>query len=295
MEKQPNVFVRMIRGMGVFVGWMIDTRYWVEWVTSLLIIIAVLYVTAVAEPRHRLTPMPDGFLDPNLSFPIEPSIVSVIDLWVTILVVPFFVGMFSIAFGSTWLDVHHLLLSILQAVSLGHAFTDPMQMAVGRQRPTWFERIEDDSGIRSGRMSYPSGHATYSTSAMMVLSLYLLSKIRVFRRDRYQMVLVVFGLSPIVIAVFIGTSRIMDHHHHFEDINAGFFIGTFTGFIGFHLNYPPVWNKNAGRPNTRGSRVYEKVKEKEEEARDKAFQGSRKGQDKGMKDNGDAFDVNAKV
>jgi hypothetical protein len=170
MEKQPNVFVRMIRGMGVFVGWMIDTRYdfpqqflhfclvcnlplgsversifvlifvnscpgwpsiawssrresvrreplfwrifsvdrkthktvnaghcwrnvgeiqlseglfgalsccryWVEWVTSLLIIITVLYVTAVAEPRHRLTPMPDGFLDPNLSFPIEPSIV----------------------------------------------------------------------------------------------------------------------------------------------------------------------------------------------------------------------------
>eukprot|EP00240_Pyramimonas_obovata_P007586 CAMPEP_0118937960 /NCGR_PEP_ID=MMETSP1169-20130426/24388_1 /TAXON_ID=36882 /ORGANISM="Pyramimonas obovata, Strain CCMP722" /LENGTH=159 /DNA_ID=CAMNT_0006881759 /DNA_START=593 /DNA_END=1069 /DNA_ORIENTATION=+ len=157
-----------------------------------------------------------------------------------------------------------------------------MQLAVGRQRPTWFERIEDDSGIRSGRLSYPSGHGTYASAGMMVLSLYLLSKTRVFRRDRYQMLLLLFSLSPLALSVFIATSRIMDHHHHFEDINAAFFIGTFSGFLAFHLNYPPVWNKNAGRPNTRGSRVYEKVKEKEEELQDTKYQSERRGVDRGM-------------
>ena len=33
-----------------------------------------------------------------------------------------------------------------------------------------FERIEDDSGIKSGRQSFPSSHASYSTAAMTVLA-----------------------------------------------------------------------------------------------------------------------------
>ena len=61
---------------GLFLGELyLCCRYWVEWVFTIIIIMTTLYISAVAEPRHRLTPMPDGFLDPNLSFPREASIV----------------------------------------------------------------------------------------------------------------------------------------------------------------------------------------------------------------------------
>lgn len=264
--------------MGMFFGWMLDTRYWVEWVVSITVIVLTLWIAGSVEPRHRLFPMPDGVLDPQLSFPREPSIVPILHLWIAMLIIPFAVVAMSINFGASWLDVHHVVLSIIEGTALSHAFTDSIQVMTGRLRPTWFERIEDDSGIKSGRLSYPSGHAAYSTTAMTVLSLYLFSKTKVFRRDRYQLPLAVYSLSPLAVSVFISTSRVMDHHHHFADINAAMFIGTFTGLAGFLLNYPPPWNRNTGKPHTRGSRILEQALVQREEERVRHVHRDDKGQ-----------------
>jgi len=261
---------------------------------SVVVIIISLYISGAAEPRHRLTPMPDGVLDTNLSFPREASIVNKFSLWTAMLVMPFAVVALSINFGASWLDVHHVLLSILEALALSYAFTNAMQLMTGRLVPTWFERIEDDSGIKSGRLSFPSSHASYSSAAMTVLALYLLSKTRVFRRDRYQLPLLVYSLLPLAVSIFISTSRVMDHHSHFADINASFFIGTTTGIIAFHLQYPPIWNRNVGKPRTRGSRILDKVRESREEEKRRRYQtGGR--DDKGMAGHDDAFEDDARI
>eukprot|EP00976_Prorocentrum_cordatum_P029147 593109-Prorocentrum_minimum.AAC.1 len=34
--------------------------------------------------------------------------------------------------------------------------------------------------------------------------------------------------------------------------------GTMTACIAFHVNYPPIWNRNVGKPRTRGSRILDK-------------------------------------
>ena len=155
-------------------------------------------------------------------------------------------------------DVHHLMLSLLQAYALATCWKNWLNKAVGRQRPDWYGRLAtgDKAVISEGRASYPSGHAAYSHTSGAVCFWYLAGRLAVLpphsgssvpsvwaggQVGGGQFFRLLVSLLPVGLATFIATTRLTDGVHHFSDVNAGTFIGIVCGTLSFHLNYNSVW------------------------------------------------------
>jgi len=157
-------------------------------------------------------------------------------------------------------DVHHLMLSLLQAYALATCWKNWLNKGVGRERPDWYGRLAtgDKTTIAEGRASYPSGHAAYSHMAGAVCFWWLAGRMGVWgdglesgrstcslwtggRGEHLQMLRLLVALIPVGIATYIATTRLTDGVHHFSDVNAGTFIGICCGSIAFHLNYNAYW------------------------------------------------------
>lgn len=72
---------------------------------------------------------------------------------------------------------------------------------------------EDDSEVAAAFKSFPSGHASYSASAGMYLTLFLMKMIRVFSGVAPAANAVV-ALVPVTLGVWVGLTRISDCTHH---------------------------------------------------------------------------------
>jgi membrane-associated phospholipid phosphatase len=156
-------------------------------------------------------------------------------------------------------DVHHLMLSVLQAYALATCFKNWLNKGVGRQRPDWYGRLAtgDKGVIAEGRASYPSGHAAYSHTSGAVCFWYLAGRLAVVpphgdasgssvwtggKVGHGQFLRLLVALMPVGLATYIATTRLTDGVHHFSDVNAGTFIGLCCGTICYHLNYASVWS-----------------------------------------------------
>lgn len=109
-------------------------------------------------------------------------------------------------------------------------------------------------------MSYPSGHATYTTMGLGLISLHLIGRLQLFStvparskplRGRFQFPLLVLALIPVYVAVFVGVSRAHDYKHDFSDINAGFALGAFSCIVPYLLNYHVLVGALSGSPRER--------------------------------------------
>ena len=109
-----------------------------------------------------------------------------------------------------------------------------------------YEYCTDDQDWQDGRMSFPSGHASYAFCALTLLHLYLEqclgfgsvasqfvvvengSKQFVYQRPenalRYR-VISILCLAPIALAIFIACSRVVDNKHFPADVVAGSVLG----------------------------------------------------------------------
>lgn len=66
-------------------------------------------------------------------------------------------------------------------------------------------------------------------------------------------------LVPIMLATWVGCTRLTDFKHHFSDVNAGAFIGISSGLVAYCLNFCSLLGADAaGQPKTRSNtRAYE--------------------------------------
>ena len=159
-------------------------------------------------------------------------------------------------------DVHHLMLSVLQAYALSTCWKNWLNKGVGRQRPDFYGRLAtgDQAVIAEGRASYPSGHAAYSHTSGAVCFWYIAGRLAVMpphddasgsrvwtggKIGRGQFLRLLVSLMPVGLATYIATTRLTDGVHHFSDVNAGTFIGLCCGSICYHLNYSSVWTGGA--------------------------------------------------
>lgn len=149
--------------------------------------------------------------------------------------------------------------------------TDIIKNSVGRLRPDYLSRCFDLTGeetidllpsisfkwpgpnpacnnsdaseIRTGRRSFPSGHASISTSAWLFLSLSLrqiaMDNLKINTKTGIPMtlnfaaVILPFGmLVPLVISI----SRFTDNRHHPTDIIAGALLGAFIAYSVHHAD-----------------------------------------------------------
>ena len=158
-----------------------------------------------------------------------------------------------------WHDVHHAALGFSEALAMTLLVTLVLKKSVGSLRPNFLARCQPDASgactgdpnlIRDGRDSFPSGHTSTAFVGGTYLSLYLWGKLRPFRTGGALWKVLVI-LTPVVIASLVGASRIIDRRHRTEDVLAGALIGAGFAYLGYRMNYPNPWSKNAGKPLTR--------------------------------------------
>jgi len=150
-------------------------------------------------------------------------------------------------------EIHHGVLSWLEALSLNSIVTESIKYFCGRHRPDYFSRIQNpdisDFEILNGSLSFPSGHTSASFAATVFLFWYLCGKTKVFKQGHF-IVLLFIGI-PIYLAIWIAITRIHDFKHNYSDIIAGSMIGILSATLCYFLNFKSVFSKHSGEPKTK--------------------------------------------
>ena len=132
-----------------------------------------------------------------------------------------------------------LIFASMEASFLTIGFTDLTKMLVGEQRPHYLEKLTSD-GLESATrdsVSFPSGHASTSFNAGIFIFAYVLFLYYRIRQvpvtepswlwRELRSLYLYLAILPVILAGFIGISRIVDYHHHFWDVIAGALYGGF--------------------------------------------------------------------
>ena len=156
-------------------------------------------------------------------------------------------------------DAHAALCVYVAAFSIVLSTTAALKLYVGYLRPIFYDGCEpseaysfctaEDAGGSSIRMSFPSGHASSSFCGLTLLSMYLhlrfgVPSVRVYHRQEttaqeglyrwtpaytkgpaLYRALSVLSLSPLVLALFIAASRVVDNKHFPADAVGGALLG----------------------------------------------------------------------
>jgi len=218
--------------------------YLLDWFIGIVFLIIVGIVSFSVSPRERY--LPNG--DTSVTYPVKPDIVPDWLLLVISILGPITVFLlFQIGWRSRH-DVLNALLGLLVALSITLLITGCLKVGVGRYRPDYEGRI----GQKDAQMSFPSGHASTSFSAMVFLALYMGGKLRVFV-DHSGLTLLK-GLSsilPLAVCIGIAVSRVIDYHHHFSDIIAGALLGSGTAMFAYFLYFPSLWEDSCDLPRNK--------------------------------------------
>lgn len=156
-------------------------------------------------------------------------------------------------------DFHHATLGLTEAMSFTFFATNLLKVTVGRLRPDFLSRCQpngdgqctgEDSKVRRGRRSFPSGHTSIAFAGGVYLSLYLWGRLHnVKTAGGFWKVPII--LAPIVGSTLMGVSRILDNRHHWEDVLVGGLLGAGFAILAYHINFPAPWSKDAGKPYKR--------------------------------------------
>ncbi|XP_046446420.1 putative phosphatidate phosphatase [Daphnia pulex] len=77
--------------------------------------------------------------------------------------------------------------------------------------------------LQDSRMSFPSGHASFSSYAMLYLVLYLQSRMN---WSGSKLLRPTIQIAALMLTWYTGLSRITDYKHHWSDVLTGFLIGS---------------------------------------------------------------------
>ncbi|XP_028788414.1 lipid phosphate phosphatase 2-like [Neltuma alba] len=163
-------------------------------------------------------------------------------------------------FPCSWLMVSYLnaLLGtsgILFSALITGVITDLVKVAVGRPRPSFFWRCfpdgkavfdaitndvvchGDEKIIKEGYKSFPSGHTSWAFAGLGFFAWYLSGKVRVLDRRGHIGKLCLL-LLPLLLAAFVGVSRVDDYRHHWQDVFAGGLLGIIVSSTCYLLLFP---------------------------------------------------------
>ncbi|POM62392.1 Phosphatidic acid phosphatase [Phytophthora palmivora] len=165
-------------------------------------------------------------------------------------------------------DTRDYLLALAQAASMSELLTEFTKNLTGRFRPSFHDMCgwqydvvwdgvtnlcTDPVGEKEGRKSFPSGHASFAWSTMLVLTLYLLGRSRVNCKTRSdsamrggrKMLKLVLCFVPSFVAAWVAITRSIDNWHHYSDILAGSIIGAISACVAYSYNYGSVFSWDA--------------------------------------------------
>lgn len=131
---------------------------------------------------------------------------------------------------------------------------------MGKLRPDFLSRCDFDPItlkckssnerlILEGRRSFPSGHASTTFGGMVFVTLFLAGQFQTFNGSSHIYKLIIL-LLPILTAILVSISRIVDHRHHWEDVFCGGLIGLFAAICSYFYLFPSIFSEKCDGPRT---------------------------------------------
>ncbi|KAF2259905.1 PAP2-domain-containing protein, partial [Lojkania enalia] len=206
-----------------------------------------------------------GVVWPEYAYPLRREY---IPTWLSAVIsffVPFAVmGLASIFLIGSFYDANSAIMGLGYALSASTLFQSFMKLFIGGLRPHFLSVCDpilpspgrgfgslfydrdictgEDRHIREALMSFPSGHSSAAFAGFGFLVLWLNAKFKIFaNRQTRCWQLLVFS-APILVAVCIAGSKIVDRWHHPGDIIAGGIIGSIFAVLAYRMRYRAVWD-----------------------------------------------------
>ena len=103
------------------------------------------------------------------------------------------------------------------------------------------------------RLSFPSGHSSLSFCGLVCVVLFFLGRVGWGRNvsmvsSGRGKILTVLSFTPLLLAFFCSTSRLVDNWHHPSDIIAGAALGAVSAVVSYHVWFPHILSTYAGVP-----------------------------------------------
>ncbi|KAM6468894.1 phospholipid phosphatase 1 isoform 2-T2 [Liasis olivaceus] len=158
--------------------------------------------------------------------------------------------------------IYKALGTFLFGAAVSQSLTDIAKYSIGRLRPhflnickpDWhrincsagyienFKCLGDKAKVNEGRLSFYSGHSSFSMYCMLFLALYLQARMK-GDWARLLRPTVQFGL--IAASIYVGLSRVSDYKHHWSDVLTGLIQGALVAT--FVVVYVSDFFKERGR------------------------------------------------
>ncbi|XP_046635294.1 putative phosphatidate phosphatase isoform X1 [Daphnia pulicaria] len=179
----------------------------------------------------------------------------------------------SIRIPSVIAEIIHLVVIFLFGAACSQVATDFGKYTVGRLRPHFIDMCKpenlselcplggppvyitdfkctgtNEQRIKDSRLSFPSGHASFSAYAMLFLALYLQRRMNWTGSKLFRSTI---QITALMLTWYTGLSRITDYKHHWSDVLAGFFIGfTAASLTALYVSslFRPSSNSNIALP-----------------------------------------------
>ncbi|ODN01042.1 putative phosphatidate phosphatase [Orchesella cincta] len=153
-----------------------------------------------------------------------------------------------------FISMYRSLIDFLFGCAASQLVTDIGKYSIGRLRPNFIavcgpdinfdncsgfghhEYIEHYTCTKSlddakeSRVSFPSGHSSFSAFTMLYVAIYIQVKWRV-NRSAMRLLKSGIQLSLMLLAYFTALSRVMDNKHHWSDVSAGALVGAVSASL----------------------------------------------------------------
>ncbi|TGJ83502.1 hypothetical protein E0Z10_g5251 [Xylaria hypoxylon] len=214
-------------------------------------------------------------IPPSFAYPARPQMVS---NWLIALIAIFFptavILLMQIRIRNFW-DLNNSLLGFCYALLTSAALQSTVKAFVGGLRPNFYDICQPDSehaknggnktglngigfrgdmwskdvctttnhsSLRNAMQGFPSGHSTTMVAAMVYLSLYLNAKLKVFANYHTPLWKLIALVVPILGAVLLCGTLVIDNTHSWYDIAGGATIGILVSSAAFRMVYPSIFD-----------------------------------------------------
>jgi len=194
--------------------------------------------------------------DPEISYPYkEPHVPSIMVALLSFLFPVSIIIISNILFWFNKWDLYSGIMGSLFAYALTLVITSFFWSIVGGIRPHFLELCNVDYSMVTSLSTYytvdicknrarfnqdtfhgfPSGHVSTAFAGCIFVSSYLASHMRLYRNGNLSKAFI--AIIPIIFAIWLGFSRLGDHHHTFLQIVFGMIIGILSGLFSYRLFY----------------------------------------------------------
>jgi len=221
-------------------------------------IVLLIFVTVVTPTRR-------GFYceDESIRYPFKGSTVPNYILYIYGFIIPFVVILTTEYFVNRrsrhsahflfrpvpkwFLCMYRSIINFIFGVVASQLVTDIGKYSIGRLRPNFIDVCKpdidfsncarynhtyieaytcvDDAKAALSRVSFPSGHSSFSAYTMLYCAIFIQVKWTIGRSGVLRLVKHFVQLLCILLAYFTALSRVMDNKHHWSDVSVGSLIG----------------------------------------------------------------------